>query len=89
MLLTVPLNTPQKEYGYRNGQLLITASAGSGDQSLTLNGTSAYVQVPNSSSVNISSAITVEAWIKVNAIRLPIRTSSPVRVMASRNWWWL
>jgi RHS repeat-associated protein len=60
-------NAPQKEYGYRNGELLVTASPGSGDQSLNLNGT-AYVQVPNSSSLNISGAITVEAWIKVNAI---------------------
>ena len=34
----------------------------------SFNGTGAYVQVPNSSSLNISGAITVEAWIKVNAI---------------------
>jgi RHS repeat-associated protein len=60
--------TPQKEYGYRNGQLLITATQGSGDQSLNLNGTGAHVQVPNSSSINITGSLTVEAWVKVNAI---------------------
>ena len=58
---------PQKEYGYRNGQLLVTATPSS-DHSLKLNGSSAYVQVPNSSSLNITGAITVEAWIKLNAI---------------------
>src|SRR6185503_18483188 len=34
----------------------------------SFNGSGAYVQVPNSSSLNITGAITVEAWIKVNAI---------------------
>jgi YD repeat-containing protein len=64
-----PTTSPQKEYGYRNGQLLITAPPViGGDHSLSLNGTTAYVQVPNSSSLNITGAITVEAWIKVNAI---------------------
>ena len=36
--------------------------------SLSLNGTNAYVQVPNSTSLNISGAITVEAWVKINSI---------------------
>ena len=61
------VDQPQKEYGYRNGQLLVSATPSS-DHSLSLNGSSAYVQVPNSSSLNISGAITVEAWVKVNSI---------------------
>ncbi|HKU77549.1 MAG TPA: LamG-like jellyroll fold domain-containing protein [Pyrinomonadaceae bacterium] len=64
-------NNPQKEYGYRSGQLLITASTvapASGDQSLSLNGTTAYLQAPNSSSLNITGAITVEAWVKPTSI---------------------
>src|SRR5262249_40901842 len=45
-------STPQKEYGYRNEQLLITASpssggGGSGPNSLSVNGSTAYVEVPN------------------------------------------
>jgi len=36
--------------------------------SLSLNGTTAYVQVANSSSLNITGSITVEAWFKVNSI---------------------
>lgn len=36
--------------------------------SLSLNGTTSYVGVPNSTSINISGSITIEAWIKVNAI---------------------
>ncbi len=36
--------------------------------SLSLNGTSGYVSVPNSATINISGPITIEAWIKVNAI---------------------
>ena len=59
--------SPQKEYGYRNGELLITATPGS-SHSLSGNGTSAYVNGPSSSSLNITGAITVEAWIKIDAI---------------------
>lgn len=59
---------PQKEYGYRNGQLLITASLAGSDHSLSTNGTSAYVQGPSSSSLSIAGAITVEAWIKIDSI---------------------
>ncbi len=49
--------------------LFPTASAqqSSSDRSLLLNGTSAYFSVPNSTSLNITGAITVEAWIKRNA----------------------
>lgn len=36
--------------------------------SLLVNGTSAYVQVPTSSSLNVTGSITVETWIKVNSI---------------------
>ncbi|MEK6334072.1 MAG: LamG-like jellyroll fold domain-containing protein [Acidobacteriota bacterium] len=62
-------STPQKEYGYRNGELLITADAASGGSggsgnSLSLDGSSGYVQVPNSASINIAGSITLEAWIK-------------------------
>lgn len=35
--------------------------------SLSLNGAGAYVNVPNSTTLNITGAITVEAWIKTNA----------------------
>jgi RHS repeat-associated protein len=73
-------STPQKEYGYRNGQLLITASPGSGSNSLSLNGSTAYVEVPNSSSLNIAGPITMEAWIKLPSVPTsyqPILDHSP------------
>jgi YD repeat-containing protein len=35
--------------------------------SLSLDGTSQYVSVPNSSTINISGPITIEAWIKLNS----------------------
>ncbi|HXG05824.1 MAG TPA: S8 family serine peptidase, partial [Nitrososphaera sp.] len=35
--------------------------------SLSLNGTNAYVSVPNSSSLNVTGPVTVEAWIKTNS----------------------
>jgi hypothetical protein len=38
-----------------------------GDFSLSLNGTSAYVNVPSSPTLNIGSALTVEAWVKTNS----------------------
>jgi Concanavalin A-like lectin/glucanases superfamily/Ig-like domain from next to BRCA1 gene len=47
--------------------LISVATGGSGDRSLLLNGTSAYVSVPNSASLNITGTITVEAWIKTNS----------------------
>ena len=39
-----------------------------GSNSLSLNGTSAYAEVANSTSLNVTGSITVEAWVKVNAI---------------------
>jgi YD repeat-containing protein len=78
--------SPQNEYGYRNGQLLITASpanSGSGSggcNSLAVNGSTAYVEVPNSSNLNIAGALTMEAWIKLPAVSTtyqPIIDKSP------------
>ena len=40
------------------------AAATPSTQSLSLNGTNAYVRVPSSSSINITGPLTVEAWIK-------------------------
>jgi len=60
--------SPQNEYGYRNGELLVTASLPGSDHSLNLNGTSAFVQGPSSSGLSIAGAITVEAWIKIDSI---------------------
>ncbi len=78
------VGSPQTEYGYRNGQLLITASGtgggGSGPNSLSVNGSSAYAEVPNSSSINIAGPLTMEAWIKLPAVSTtlqPILDHSP------------
>ncbi len=60
--------SPEKEYGYRRGELLVVGSSTGGSHSLSGNGTSAYLQAPSSSSLNIAGTITAEAWIKINAI---------------------
>jgi YD repeat-containing protein len=84
-------STPQKEYGYRNGQLLITAAASQGGSSgqntnsLSLNGSGAYMQVaaPANSSLNITGPVTLEAWIKVTA-----STSDRQSILARFNTWY-
>lgn len=63
-------SNPQKEYGYRNGELLITAETSistSANNSLSLNGSSAYAEIPNSASLNITGALTLEAWVKTSS----------------------
>ena len=45
----------------------VTATA-SGSASLSLNGTTAYADAPNSATLNITGPITVEAWIKINVL---------------------
>ena len=45
-----------------------SSSSQSSLRSLSLNGTTASVDVPNHSTLNITGSITVEAWIKYNAI---------------------
>lgn len=49
--------------------------------SLSLNGTSGYVTVPNNSSIDISGPITIEAWIKVNAL-----TGNYQDIVCRENW---
>lgn len=78
------VGSPQTEYGYRKGQLLITASGtgggGSAPNSLSVNGSSAYAEIPNSSSLNIAGPITMEAWIKLPSVPTsyqPILDHSP------------
>ncbi|HEX5874779.1 MAG TPA: LamG-like jellyroll fold domain-containing protein, partial [Pyrinomonadaceae bacterium] len=61
--------------------LPITSRTQGTQHSLSLNGTSSYVSVPNSSSVNISGPITIEAWIKVNAI-----TSNYQEIVYRHSW---
>ncbi len=78
---------PQTEYGYRNGQLLITASSAGGSgggggssNSLSVNGTTAYSEVPNSTSLNIAGPMTMEVWIKLPSVSTsyqPILDHSP------------
>src|SRR5215210_4085529 len=48
--------------------------------SLALNGTTSYVQVPSSESLNITGPITVEAWIKSNS------TSVQQGIVERYNW---
>jgi hypothetical protein len=66
-----PTPTLSKEYLYAGGKLLATevpaaASTSGGGYALSLNGTNAYAQVNSSASLNITGALTLEAWIKYN-----------------------
>ena len=51
-----------------SGAITINVFDSSSFHSLSLNGTSSYVSVPNITSLSISGPITIEAWIKVNSI---------------------
>ena len=51
-----------------SNSISVTVVAAAGYHSLSLNGTTASVDVPNSATINITGPITVEAWIKFNAI---------------------
>jgi len=72
-------NSPQKEYGYRNGQMLISATPACGNCSLAVNGSADYVSVPNSASLNITGSLTLEAWIK------PSSSMSSAQIMSRYN----
>ncbi len=48
--------------------ITINVPGASGLHSLSLNGTSSYMSVPNSSTINIIGPITIEAWIKLASI---------------------
>ncbi|HYG79370.1 MAG TPA: LamG domain-containing protein [Pyrinomonadaceae bacterium] len=70
--LPTPTTTLSKEYIYAGGKLIATeeppaATPGSGGYSLSLNGASAHAQVSHSASLNITGALTVEAWVKYNS----------------------
>jgi hypothetical protein len=51
-----------------SGAINVTATSSLASHSLSVNGTTAYAEVANSTSLNITGPITVEAWIRVNAI---------------------
>ncbi|HEU4511016.1 MAG TPA: LamG domain-containing protein [Pyrinomonadaceae bacterium] len=51
-----------------SGAVTVNVFDSGSQHSLSLNGTNSYVSVPNSTSINISGPITIEAWIKVNAL---------------------
>jgi hypothetical protein len=72
-LVPQPSPTPalSKEYIYAGNKLLATEepeilASGGGGYSLSLSGASAYAQVNSSASLNLTGALTVEAWIKYN-----------------------
>ena len=46
----------------------VTSTSQAAHHSLSLNGTSGYMSVPSSSTIDISGPITIEAWIKLNSI---------------------
>jgi len=62
-------------------QILLPPSRSQGtNHSLLLNGTSAYVDVPYNANVNITGALTIEAWVKTG--------STAVQQVVERGDWW-
>jgi YD repeat-containing protein len=51
-----------------NAVAAVAMMQSSGANSLSLNGTTDYLEVPNSSSINITSAFTAEVWVKLNSL---------------------
>ena len=47
--------------------ITITVNQAGGDRSLLFNGTSSYVDVPYNANLNITGALTMEAWVKTSA----------------------
>src|SRR5215510_10695705 len=62
-------------------QILLPPSRSQGtNHSLLLNGTSAYVDVPYNANLNITGALTLEAWVKTS--------STAVQQVVERGDWW-
>jgi hypothetical protein len=60
--------SPSKEYVYAGERLLTTEEPiSAGSYSLSLGGAGDYLQAPSSTSLNITGAITLEAWIRYNS----------------------
>src|ERR1051325_3748321 len=60
--------------------ITITVTQAGGDRSLLFNGTSAYVDVPYNANLNITSALTLEAWVKTSS-------TAYQHVMERGDWW--
>ena len=62
-------------------QILLPSSRSQGtNQSVLLNGTSAYVDVPYNANLNITGALTIEAWVKTS--------STAYQTVIERGDWW-
>jgi PKD repeat protein len=60
--------------------ITITVTQSGGDRSLLFNGTSAYVDVPYNANLNLTGALTLEAWVKTG--------STAVQQVIERGDWW-
>ena len=54
--------------------ITVTVIAAGNYHSVSLNGTTAYLDAPHSSSLNITGAVTIEAWVKLNTTAGSTRT---------------
>ena len=60
--------------------ITITVMQAGGDRSLLFNGTSSYVDVPYNANLNLTGALTIEAWVKTS--------STAVQQVIERGDWW-
>ena len=68
-------------FGFLGSQILLPSShSQAGNHSVLLNGTSAYVDVPYNANLNITGALTIEAWVKT--------TSTVYQHVIERGDWW-
>ncbi|HVC35905.1 MAG TPA: LamG domain-containing protein [Candidatus Dormibacteraeota bacterium] len=56
-------SSPYGNNGTNNGATLTTDRKGAANSAYSFNGSSTYIDVPNSTSLNISTAITLSAWV--------------------------
>jgi YD repeat-containing protein len=60
--------------------ITITVNQAGGDRSVLFNGTSSYVDVPYNANLNITGALTIEAWVKTS--------SNTQQMVLERGDWW-
>ena len=66
--------------GHGGSQIGTTCSDGINKKSLTFNGSSDYVEVPNTTELSLTTAMTVSAWVKPNGSSMDGCKNSSIKI---------